>query len=282
MQSIVMQMNTTVNRIYIFCAEDTNNSARRLEEDLSALSLSSQTPPVTTRFVIANLDNINSAFNRIKQDCLENDIKPLLHFDFHASAQHGLVIRNGFYLSWEWIGFRCREVNEICNCKLGVVMACCFGLYAIRAVHITERVPFQYLIGSQEIIYQGVDIDESFIPFYTALFETLSFEAALQNLPNKFKPFYAEKLLFVSLAKYIKNGTMGKGFHQRKEGLITNLVESGLYPTVENLKIWRSHIKDTLKLDADGVQELIDKYAAVFLGHKSDIKVDDLLGLIEE
>ncbi|HWW05612.1 hypothetical protein [Collimonas sp.] len=282
MLSVTYKMESSVSRIYIIHTEATKNTSRRLEEDLQPLSkFSGLLPDIASAYSVGSADDVKNVFGAIKKDCIDNNVKPLLHVDFHGSEQHGLVVKPGHYLSWEWFASRCREVNIACQNKFGVVMACCYGLNAIRGVRIGELVPFQYLIGSQETIYEGADIDDSFSLFYKKLFETRSFEVALVGLPNKFQPFYAEKMLFIVLAKYLKAGTYGKGFQERKERLITELVEAGQYPTPQNLKLLRASITERLKFDKDGVQEVIDKYSASFLGQPSQIKIDDLMTILD-
>lgn len=282
MGEIRCEMQTTVNRIYIICSASTSNTARRLNEDLLPQSIAATMPDVAKVYLVKSLNDINAAFRAIRKDCEAEKIKPLIHFDFHASELHGLLISPRHYVSWEWICWRCREINAVCGNLLGVVMACCYGLNAIRGVSINKLVPFQYLIGSQEIVYEGPDIDEVFVDFYVELFASGSFESALLKLPKKFKPFYAEKMFVIVLAKYLKGGTYGKGLQARKEKLVTELVQAGLYPTPENLRMWRAAIVERFSLNEAYVQQIIENYSATFLGGASHIKPADLFQLLDK
>ncbi|MGC3833546.1 hypothetical protein ACPSKX_04290 [Moritella viscosa] len=74
-----------------------------------------------------------------------------------------------------------------------------------------------------------------------------SLRAAYTDINDMFEYFHSEKLLIVTLAKYIILKCKGKEKDKRKEALLTSAIESGMPNDPASLKELRLIIKEHIK-----------------------------------
>lgn len=85
-------------------------------------------------------------------------------------------------------------------------------------------------------------------------------------------------MLFIVIARYLKEQCKGKGGAGRRERLITEIFSQGMENTPDNLKRVRKILKDGLRPD----QSLLDQYAGRFLiGRQCSFSMADLESFIE-
>lgn len=271
-------MTIKVNRIYIVSSirPDDYQTARRLYEDLMALHVAEKSPEIHFNQV-DTFRELQEVLHTIKRDCEPGDVVPILHIECHGDQDSGLKLASGELASWQWFVNRCREINISCDYSLGLVLAACFGLYVIKPIRLDVRTPFAYVIASDSEVSAG-SIDDKMFPFYRNLFETASMDSALAILGEEFKPFYAEKFLVVTLAKYIRWGCMGKLKMQRKEDLISDAISRG----VPNTQVNRMKMRKLFKNQFTPRPALLHKYAKQFLGHPCSVTFQELMSFVSK
>lgn len=197
---------------------------------------------VTTRIeLLSALEKICDATNQ--------GIKPIIHFECHGDSKAGLTVGDGEdIVSWDELEAPLRSINLASGCNLGVIMAVCFGLYAITPIKIVRAAPFYFLLGSDTALLAGKLSDE--MPaFYRVLFKGGSLDEAISEV-SSCKPFHAEKLLAVSFAKYLKQSCTGKGRAKRVELLVTSSKQlAGIVTNRANLRKLRKYAKQFTKAD---------------------------------
>lgn len=271
------QLTINVNRIHIISSQkpDDLQTARRLHEDLSVLHVVEKTPAIHFNQV-ANKNELHAVLDSIRRDCTLGTI-PIIHIECRGSKDNGLELSSGEFASWQWFVNRCREINIACGQSLGLVLAACFGLYAIKPIKLDARAPFDYLIASGCEVSAG-SIDEKMWPFYRQLFESASMELALAVLGEEFKPFYAEKFLVVTLAKYIRGACMGRAKNQRREDLISDALSRGVPNTKANRRAMRKLFKEQISPRP----ALLNEYAQRFLGRRCSVTFQELMTLVSQ
>lgn len=115
-------------------------------------------------------------------------------------------------------------------------------------------------------------------PFYQQLFETASMDSALAVLGEEFKPFYAEKFLVVTLAKYIRRACKGRAKNQRREDLISDAVSRGVPNTKANRRAMRKLFKEQITPRP----ALLNKYAQRFLGRRCSVTFQELMSFVSQ
>lgn len=278
MPPLQLQMTINVNRIYIVSSirPEDYQTARHLHEDLMALHVAEQSPEIHFNQV-DTCQELQRVLHNIKRDCDLGAVVPILHIECHGDQDSGLKLASGESASWQWFVNRCREINISCGYSLGLVLAACFGLYVIKPIKLEARTPFAYVIASDSEVSAG-SIGDKMVPFYRNLFETASMDSALAILGEEFKPFYAEKFLVVTLAKYIRRGCMGRARDQRREDLISDAISRGVPNTKANRKAMRKLFKDQVTPRP----ALLHKYAERFLGRRCSVSFPDLMSFVSE
>ena len=85
-------------------------------------------------------------------------------------------------------------------------------------------------------------------------------------------------MLFIVVARYLKEQCKGKGGVARRERLITEIFPQGMENTPDNLKRVRKILKDGLRPD----QSLLDRYDGRFLiGRQCSFSMADFESFIE-
>lgn len=211
--------------------------------------------------------------DEVVREC-ENGLRPIIHFEVHGGASEGVGLGDsGETASWPELCAYFQRINVLTKNNLGVVMAACFGLYAIKEVSIKEPAPFHFLIGSQEKVYDDV-IDAQMKEFYRTMFRTGLLEEAMNEVDKTFQQFHVEKYFAVSYGKYIKNGLTGTGRTERINRLVAQaLTEKGLPLTEENAAPLRAVLEERMK----PTPENFKKWADVFMIGRYSLTYDALV-----
>lgn len=196
----------------------------------------------------------------------KNGLRPILHIEAHGDEQLGIQIAmSGEHIPWTELLQKLQEINKNSKNNLGVVMASCFGLYAIKPLRIEEPCPFYFLIGSDEQISAGY-IRDAMKLFYLELNRRNSLDDAMRKVDAKFKQFHAEKFFFITFAKYMKSACMGSGAKRRVERLLTEVVEGGAVTNRATLRALRKSARTFVRSH----KRAFNQYSSRFLhGRKS-------------
>jgi len=210
---------------------------------------------------------------------MDHSMKPLIHFDTHGNKDAGIYVDGeGAFADWNTLAEKLQAINIHTKNNLAVVGATCFGLHAIKPVSLQTAAPFFLLLAPEEEVKVGF-LEGNVPNFYRALFERGSIDSAYsRHLSDKFNCFHCEKMLFIAIARYLKEQCKGKGGAARRERLITEIFSQGMENTPGNLKRVRKILKDGLRPD----QSLLDRYTGRFLiGRQCSFSMVDLEIFIE-
>lgn len=192
--------------------------------------------------------------------------KPIIHFECHGDAAEGVQIGDTKdIVTWDAIEPWLRRINIASGCNLGVVMAACYGLYAITPVKIRRPTPFYFLVGPQDKVQAGT-LRQEMPAFYRKLLTTQNLDAALACVPSC-RPYHAERMLAVSFAKYLKRGCLGKARLERVEKVLTELVWTNAIYSRAQIRAARRILKQRSKAAAHG--PAFARYSKTFLAGRS-------------
>ena len=251
--------------------KDEDGIPRRIAEELSTLSCSSNNFFFDHKDIV-NKDALRKVLYDIEGKC-QRGLRPILHLDMHGDRSNGLEIgRNGEMVSWKEIIEWLRPINIRLKNNLVLIITACHGLYVIEPISIREPTPLFCLIAPQEEI-KFHEIDDAIGPFYRELIETRSLDKAFEKLSGSFRYFHSEKMLIISMAKYVRRYCMGHGAKERLEVLLTEALKSKQQNTKQNRKYFRKMAKAFIKPK----QDLLDRYAKIFLhGATSSFTMADI------
>jgi hypothetical protein len=228
---------------------------------------------------VSSVAKLWDLLDEISMHARDYNMKPIVHFDTHGDKEAGIYIDGEeAYADWNTLAEKLRAININTKNNLAVVGATCFGLQAIKPISLETEVPFFLLLAPEEKVNVGF-LEDNVPNFYRELFELGSIDVAYsQNLSKKFKYFHCEKMLFIAIARYLKEQCKGKGGAARKERLITEIFSQGMEKTSDNLKLIRKKLKDGLRPD----QGLLDRFAGTFLiGRQCSFSMADLESFID-
>lgn len=249
---------------------------RRMVESMEALA--NETSIGFQHIQVNSAEHLKKLLGELIIHTSEHGMLPLLNFDMHGSKNDGLYIAKTFeYIPWDVLSSCLQELNKATGNNLVVIGASCFGLRAIMPIKLDKPAPFFVLLAPEEEVCVGF-LEDSLPAFYRDLFTSGSLDSAYSRyLSDEFKYFHCEKMLFIVVAKYIKEGCKGKSVQERRERLLTEVFSQGMKKTEENLKMVHKKIKEGLKPN----QQLLDRYAKVFLINRTcSFNMNQLLELL--
>lgn len=263
------------NSIFVldFLSSTDLQTARRLAEDLSDLAMGVGAP--YCRYVkVSGAEHLFGVLDAIRADC-ENGLRPIIHFEAHGDRDGGLEIADaGEFVIWaDLVGWLLR-INTASKNNLGVVMAACFGLYAISPISLRNPTPFFFLVGSDHTVSAGY-IDERMRLFYQALFRDQSLDRAMQEVQSRFKQFHAEKFFCSAFAGYIRRKCMGRGASQRIEAMVSQAIVDGIPRSRHNLRMLRVSARKFVKSES-WQRSAFNRLSRHFLHGKVSLRYEDV------
>ncbi|AKU13312.1 hypothetical protein AzCIB_3419 [Azoarcus sp. CIB] len=272
MNALTFDSRFSNNAVYILdCLKSSElQTAKHLYEELGDLKYETETPYCSI-VPIASRAELLSALDQVRELCVDG-IRPIIHIEAHGGKSTGIVLGDKEeQVSWVELASCLGKINEATTNNLGVVMAGCFGLYAIQPIKITKPSPFYFLIGSDEKVSAG-EIDDVMKKFYRVLFKSNSLQTAMKEVDERFKQFHVEKMFCVAFGRYIKQQCVGQGRSARVEKLLSQLVENGMPRNRENLRNSRKKLKQLVKPS----KAAFDKYAKLFMHGRYAITYEQL------
>lgn len=145
----------------------------------------------------------NQALDKIKTECINDKIKPIIHFEIHGlENKKGLSLNKGDIL-WINIYDNLIDINEASKWNLFLTMGVCFGNYAMFLLNPRKKAPFTGIIGSFEELFEW-DLYIRYNAFYLELLNTLNFSSALEALHNS-NPALPDDYRYVNAEQTFKN-----------------------------------------------------------------------------
>lgn len=145
MNDLTFDSSFSNNAVYILdgLASSELQTARRLDEELSDLKHETETPYCS----ILRTDSRSSFFSalgEIESLCIDS-VRPIIHIECHGDMNTGITVGDQREkITWDELVDCLRDVNKASKNNLGIVMAGCFGLHAIRPIVITKLSPFYF------------------------------------------------------------------------------------------------------------------------------------------
>lgn len=281
MRALIFDSKFLNNAVFILDGLKSSDyqTATHLHDELLDLALKNQAPYCQKRVTRSRID-LFAALDEIRDLCREG-VKPIIHIEAHGipdAPDSGIVFGDDEeFVTWDELARRLGEINRITKNNTGVVMAACFGLYAITPITIYKPAPFYFLIGNDQLI-EARAIDECMKKFYRVLFETDSLAAAMNQIEKRFKQFHVEKFLCIALGRYIKKFSMGRGADERIERYVSKRVEQGVVTNRESLRNARKEAKAMVR-DRKG---LFVRYARIFMHNRYAITFEQLMAFVTQ
>ena len=250
-------------------------TAKRLYDDMEFHKGLAPSPVIGYRKV-STREGLFGVFAEVTESC-RNGHFPILHFEVHGNQEQGIFLGNAQEnVSWSDLVQTFRQINIICGNNLGVIMAGCYGIYAITHVEALEPTPFYFLVGCSESIGAG-ELEENIAIFYRRLFEGDSLTEAVKSIAKKLPAFLAEQMFTEAMIGYFKGQSRGRGKAARIERLVTRWVELHPHHTKEELRDFRAKLRRFLR---PSVEEFY-RNADLFLHGRYYINADDVLAFLE-
>jgi len=259
-----MQINTefSCNAVILISSPriGEEGTPRRISEDLETLA-NSKEKFFFRHLSISTQGDLLTTLKKIEHEASKG-LRPILHFDMHGNQTKGLELGvSGEMISWETLVEHLRPINIKTNNNLMIFITACYGMNLIKPITIFKPTPFFGLIAPKKSI-KVWDIENGAAPFFTELMESGRLDLAYNKLSSLFTNFNSEKMLVISMAKYIREQCKGRGGMERRERLLTeSLTSSNIENNRTNRKLIRKQIKQFIMPD----QTLLDKYAHTFL-----------------
>lgn len=257
--------------------DDQLGPSRRMTEDV--MSHSSRLGFHFSKFDVRCRSELVGTLEDINFQAKEHGLRPILVLDAHASQDNGLSLGDsGEAIPWTELSALLQKVNVSTLNNLCVIGAACFSLHAILPTKLDKAAPFFVLLAPEQEVSVGF-LESSLPTFFDRLFTHGSLDDAYsRHLSECFKYFHCEKMLFIVVARYIKEGCKGKPAAERRERLMTEVFMQGMQNTKVNRKAIREKLRAGLKPD----QALLDRYARTFLvGRSCSFTMEQLLVFLD-
>ncbi len=200
-------MTIDFNKIYVIQSLDVNDGDELTGEQLYKEVLQyfdTQHPTKTAELI--NVDTPEELFDcliKIKNECLNDGVKPIIHFEIHGIEDRlGLSLNKGD-VNWVDLYEYLIEINIASKWNLFITMAVCFGNFAMFLIKPRNPAPFSGILGSFEELAED-DLYIRYNAFYQELFNSLDFEKSLEALHNS-NPSLPDDYRFISAEQTFKN-----------------------------------------------------------------------------
>lgn len=209
--------------------------SRRMAEDISALC--DHNGFIFINQNVSRHSELVQVLKSIEAIAKHNNIYPILVFDAHGSQKDGLILSHpGEVISWDSLNMLLRPINVATSNNLFVIGAACYGLHVISTTRLENPAPFYMLLAPEHKVKVGF-LEENLPRFFNQLFTLGSIDEAYKNcLSQAFTYFHCEKMLLVTLARYIQKYCKGSGAKNRRERLMTELFMEGMPNSSANRK----------------------------------------------
>lgn len=233
------------------------------------------TPGGTTkivRYMPKSEAELWEVFDALEAECPR--IKPILHIEGHGSKK-GLELRRGnqapfLTVPWSKLLERCRRLNIASHYNLGMFVAACDGIEALRPLTIKKAAPYMYVVGPSREVNVG-KIAEGTRAFYEQILcPSPDLNRAFRALPPEFTAFLAERFFAMTYTQVLR-ASLGKARLRRVDYLVGMVLPQGAEP--QTLRSVRDQAKSFSRPDRERF-ELIQRQ---FLPGGVSFDFEDLL-----
>ena len=232
-------------------------------------------------FEPATAADLQNYLGRIAQQATVNGLRPIIHFDTHGSGASGIYIAgSNEYASWAQLVAWLRPINIATGNNLGIVSAACSSMQIYKEILVEMECPFFVMIAPTETVSFDF-LERNTVKFYEEVFTNFDIVAAYNKyLKERLTIFHCERVLFVALARYIRNHCLGARGQMRRERLLTEAISERRLPNNRNM---RRSIRKQVKILIRPSQALVDRYVRSFLiGKKVVFALADIMKQVRE
>jgi len=188
--------------------------------------------PRIRRHAISSAAEFWGCLDGIESQCVAG-WKPIIHVEAHADKT-GVEIRNqgdvpSSILPWAALVDRFRSINIASGFNLGVFMAACEGVEAIRPMTIKKAAPYMFLLGPNTQVSAEV-VKDAAEGFYNVIINTPDLNRAFGSLPQGFTAFLAERFLATTYARVLKAQSFGRRRKERVNSLVNMVIPDDAHP----------------------------------------------------
>jgi hypothetical protein len=184
--------------------------------------LTSAGAPRVRRHPIRSEAELWECLERIESDCVKG-WKAIIHIEGHASKA-GLEVpidnkSHSQVIAWPTLVDRFRAINIASQFNLGVFMATCEGIEALRPMTIKKPAPYMFLVGPHVQVSAGMVLTAA-QAFYNVILTTPDLNRASAKLPREFTTFLAERFFAITYARVLKQQSFGRRKKERVNSLV--------------------------------------------------------------
>jgi hypothetical protein len=266
-----VEINTVV---YISALEESERgSSRRLKEDLAPLARGSD-GLYFHYFDAESAEALGRYLAFLAARARTNRWRPLIHIDAHGDEHAGLRVGRDEFVSWGELVAAFRAINAETENNLIVALAACEAFHLIKNISLFDKAPFYILLAPKQVVSAGL-LEDRFRKFYTKVLTSSDLTAARELLGHEFGYFHAERILAISIARYLRSHGTGKGLARRKEDLLTQLLDLLEQDERASLGTHRKHIRRTIKpVESALLTQLIQRF---LFDRQMAISLDELM-----
>ena len=230
--------------------------------------------PRIRRHSIGSEDELWAYLDLIESECVAG-WKPIIHLEGHAN-KFGFELRRGVeapypVVPWAKLVDRLRLINIASRFNLGVFVAACEGIEALRPMTIKKAAPYMFLVGPHVQVSAGV-LKAAVERFYNVIINLPDLNRAFASLPGEFNTFLAERFFATTYARVLKAQSFGKQRRERVESLV-NMVLPENAP-LEQLRSVREMAKLFSRPDRDRFEAVQKTYLPAGVSFSFDDLVD--------
>lgn len=162
-------------------SQDDRKTGELLYNDIRMLEIFHKTGIEVEYVTISSKLELYEHIDKLIEEFVNHRLYPVLQLDLHGSAdKRGIVLNSGETIIWSEFCNKLRELNELSNGNLVIVMAACYGAYVQGGIDLFNRSPFWAVMSPLDQVSPD-DIHRSLGEFYRSIFEG---EVSPNNIPR--------------------------------------------------------------------------------------------------
>lgn len=188
--------------------------------------------PRVRRHCIASEAEFWKCLNNIENECLSG-WKAIIHIEAHG-CKAGLEVPNSgnqkaSIVPWNILVDRLRGINVASDFNLGVFVAACEGIEAVRPMTIKKPAPYMFLVGPKAPL-PAKELETAAKNFYDEILTSNDLNMALSRLPRIFNSFLAQRFFAITYARVLKAQSFGRRRVERVNSLVNMVLPADADP----------------------------------------------------
>jgi hypothetical protein len=160
---------------------DDRKTGELLYDDIRMLEIFHQKGIEVEYVTISSKQELYEHIDKLIEEVVNHRLFPVLQLDLHGrSDKRGIALNSGETIIWSDFCNKLRELNELSNGNLVLVMAACYGSFVQGGIDLFNRSPFWAVMSPVEQVTPD-DIHRSLGEFYRSIFEG---QASPNNIPK--------------------------------------------------------------------------------------------------